>query len=110
MFIPIVRRSVEARTRQVIQLPFSCDACGSSTRAHIQAEGTGGSSNLLRGRRRGGGATAGVRVRAAERGRFAAPLAVPAVLRPEPRRPRGATRVGAGDRWFSAPTGAPASR
>ncbi|HVY45148.1 MAG TPA: hypothetical protein VHB21_04675, partial [Minicystis sp.] len=45
MFIPVVRRSVEARVRHVFPIPFSCPACGLHTTAHVQAEGIGGASS-----------------------------------------------------------------
>lgn len=46
MFVPVVRRSVTVTTRGVVDMPFSCDACGLSTTAHVQAEGKGTASAL----------------------------------------------------------------
>ncbi len=44
MFIPIVRRSVTVRMRQVFDHPFQCDACQLQTVAHVLSEGVGSAS------------------------------------------------------------------
>jgi len=41
MFIPVVRRSVTVRTRDVFHFPFRCDFCHLQTWAHVMGEGVG---------------------------------------------------------------------
>lgn len=44
MFIPIVRRTVTVRAKDVCHFPFHCDVCRLSTWAHVLGEGVGSAS------------------------------------------------------------------